>query len=111
MCWQDIEIGRATRSGTREVSLTTAGAQVVANSPNRIGLLFCPPSNGTVYLTIETTVGSGDGFALTAGDPPIHFDLRHHGDLATRAWIGRLAVGTATMNVIEQILTGSEVPH
>lgn len=101
MCMEDVRMGREVRSGQIRVPISAASVGVVANSPSRYCLVLCPPSTGTMTLSILPEAVANEGIVLAAGNAPVIFTVDDHGDLATRAWSAIHHTGAAVFTAIE----------
>lgn len=101
MCLQDVAIGMATWTSSRQVTVGAALVNVAAANPQRTLLILPPPSALTVWLSPDKNTGAGFGVELTGGMAPIIFDVQRHGNLSQREWNAVAIGGTATITVIE----------
>ena len=105
MCMEDVRISRRTRTTENSVSLTTTPVVIVDHNPNRIGLFFGGVAGGDVTISRTSTFGTGAGIIfMPAGFPSRDYNYLNHPGFVTEKLFARVAVGTGTINVMEEVL-------
>jgi hypothetical protein len=74
---------------TTIVPALTGEQPIVSTSEKRIGLIFWPPSSGTITIFPAYSVTLYQGIVLSAAGPPLQFWTMQHGGLVNREWRGR----------------------
>lgn len=101
MCLQDVAIGMATWTSSRQVTVGASLVNVAAANPLRTLLIFPPPSSLTVWISPDKNTGAGFGLGITGGMSPVILDVQKHGSLPSKEWNAVAIGGTATITVIE----------
>ena len=103
MCFQDVEIARATGASERTVSLSGTSQSIAGPNPFRtwIGFLFL--DGDPVHISSQQTADDEHGFRITGANSPIFLDGRLVGDIVGKEWKAAISggVGSAFITVIE----------
>ena len=91
------------KSGFSTVTVDTNSTEIVSPSPDRVLLIICPPSTGTLTISIGTSVVAGEGMNLQVSDSPMVITAEQMKDLSFRGWKGIMDAGSATIGVFEGI--------
>jgi len=95
-------------SRIRVVAVGAAEVQLTGASDSRIALTVSPPISGSVTLSNDAGVTSGQGLNLGAGSAPLTLTLAEHGDCVQREW---LIIGSGAglgVGLIETLATCAE---
>lgn len=93
MCMEDVRIGRKEAISEQRIANSATEIPLVQNDPKRTSLLIYPPNLGTNYYSTQPGVTALNGIALVAGNHPLQFNIKEHGQLVTKAWY---TIGTDT---------------
>lgn len=107
MCIEDINIGRATISAVRVVTLSNATrTSIAAPNPKRIGIEIFRVKGAVdpLYAPDPGNPATGSGVAITADHPRESWDIVTHGSVVRGQWWGSGDGGAASVIVIETIL-------
>lgn len=105
MCWEAIQIGRATQSEVRTVTLGANIVQVARARADRIALILFPHSTSDVRYFPSEDEEIGTGLAVGNDQYVTVVSIQEWGDLARRAWGGIADAPPATVMVAEVFLT------
>ena len=95
------------KTGFRTITVSTTSVELVSPSPNRVLLVICPPSTGTLTVAIGPSVVSGEGLNLQVGDTATTLTARTHFDMPFRGWKAILDASSAEIGIFE----GYYFPH
>jgi len=95
------------KTGFRTITVSTSSVELVSPSPNRVLLVICPPSTGTLTVAIGPSVVADQGLNLQVGDTAASINSKTHFDMPFRGWKAILDSGSAEIGVFE----GFYVPH
>jgi len=98
-----LHYAQHVKTGFRTVSVSTASIELCSPSPDRVLLVICPPSTGTLTISIGTSVVAGEGMNLQVSDSPMVITAEQMKDLSFRGWKGIMDAGSATIGVFEGI--------
>lgn len=100
MCWEDVEIARATESQTRTVNLTTTITEVLPRNPNRYGILI-PNANITWWWWFGSFVSTNRVISMTPTSHILHYTIYDLGMALTEPIYAKLSAGGAIIDLIE----------
>ena len=101
MCWQDKQIGRATKSTVRHVDLFDISQNVLPVSPLRTNIIFCSPVDGYITVTTEHPAVLGQGLNIYKQEAPTIVDVETYGQATMDSWYGVASISTTHLTIFE----------
>ena len=98
---ESLHYAQHVKTGFRTVSVSTASIELCSPSPDRVLLVICPPSTGTLTISIGTSVVAGEGLNLEVSDSPLVIGIDNMMDLPFRGWKAIMSAGTASIGIFE----------
>lgn len=107
MCWEDVQIGRATRTKLHMVNVPqNVITQLCPASKHRRVLCFWPAASVSLYVSTDSDVGADNGIILSSQTVlSIELFVERHGDITQEAFYAfRSGAGTVRVAVLEGFL-------
>lgn len=104
MCMEDVRIGRESFSRQSDLVVGNTSRSLVSASPGRIALLICPPSAGSITVSLDQTAVLGNGITLASTSSPVRLNIQHDGALLTRPMWVIADAGNRRLSIIETFL-------
>lgn len=101
MCLEDIKIMAKSNGFEAAMPVATAAGEILSQSVDRIGIVFCPHNTDTYWVSTSNNVAVGRGIPIRNTDRAMCLSVFEHGDLCRRAWFGISVAGAITVSVIE----------
>ena len=73
-------------ASAKNIDVSGADVVVLGPSPGRWGIILGAPAIGTITYFPGAIAALGNGFSLTAGEPPLHFHGANSGNIAQSEW-------------------------
>lgn len=101
MCMEDVRLGRKVSVVQKTIALTVNSQSLLDADPKRVSVIICTPTLDTVTISLSDPAILASGILLTPSLPPIHLDIKSHGNLVCKAMNIIGVAGTGNITILE----------